>query len=148
VQTSVLIQRTRRLPKARGLFVWALWVSLGAALAGCIVVPAGRRGGGPDGPYSSGGGGGPGGYGYGTPAPGWSGEAVVVAPPAPVYEVIPAAPGLGYIWIGGHWRWQLNRHIWIGGQWALPPRGYSVWVPHRWERGQRGWVEHPGRWRR
>lgn len=72
---------------------------------------------------------------------------VVEAPPAPQYEVIPAAPAAGYVWLGGYWTWRLGRHAWIGGRWALPPAGH-YWVPHRWDRGPRGWSERPGRWER
>lgn len=90
-----------------------------ALLAGCYVVPVGHR------PYD-----GP----------------VVEAPPPPAqYEVVPAAPAVGHIWIGGYWTWRLGRHVWIGGRWAVPPPG-QVWVPHRWDRGPRGWSERPGYW--
>lgn len=95
-----------------------------AALSACYVVPVGGYRGG--GPYES-------------------GPGVEYAPPAPQYEVIPAAPALGYLWLGGHWSWRLGRHAWIGGRWALPPQGH-YWVPHRWDRGPRGWSERPGHW--
>lgn len=105
---------------------WAA-AALGAALlSGCYVVPLGYPGGG------------------GSP---YAGEVIDVAPPAPQYEVVPAAPALGYVWIGGHWTWHLGRHLWIGGRWATPPSGHH-WVPHRWERGPRGWSPHPGYWQR
>lgn len=103
---------------------WIPAALLTALLSGCYIVPAG---------YPRG----------GYPA----GEVVDVAPPAPQYEVVPAAPGLGYVWIGGYWNWQLGRHVWVGGRWALPPAGHT-WVPHRWERGPRGWSSYPGYWRR
>lgn len=94
------------------------------SLTGCVIAPYGRHAGyDTDGPY------------------------VDAAPPPPQYEVIPVAPALGYVWLGGYWTWNLGRHVWIGGRWALPPGGHH-WSPHRWERGPRGWREHPGQWRR
>lgn len=108
---------------------WSRWIPaalLATLLSGCYVVPIG---------YPRGGG-----------AP-QAGEVIEVAPPAPQYEVVPAAPALGYVWIGGHWTWHLGRHLWIGGRWAVPPGGHH-WVPHRWERGPRGWSSHPGHWQR
>lgn len=116
----------------RGLLGAAL--ALPALLAGCYVVPIGA-------PHGRGPGGGRGG-GHDD-----GGAWVQVPPPAPRYEPIPVAPGPGYLWIGGYWSWQVNRHVWIGGRWALPPAGH-VWVPHRWDRGRRGWSERPGHWGR
>lgn len=110
---------------SRWLF-WAPAALVAALLSGCYVVPLG---------YPRGGGMQP------------SGEFIEAAPPAPQYEVIPVAPAVGYVWIGGHWTWQLGRHLWIGGRWAMPPGGHH-WVPHRWERGQRGWNSLPGHWQR
>lgn len=98
-------------------------LALMTALSACYIVPVGPRGG-----YDA-------------------GPVVVDGPPPPQYEVVPAAPGLGYVWIGGYWTWQLGRHAWVGGRWAVPPAGHS-WVPHRWDRGSRGWSERPGYWQR
>ena len=39
------------------------------------------------------------------------------APPAPLYERIPA-PRHGYVWAPGHWEWNGYRHIWAPGFWA------------------------------
>lgn len=102
---------------------------LGAAalsLAGCVVVP--YRG--PGYAYSS------------EPGP-----VVDSQPPPPQVEVMPVAPGPGYVWIGGHWGWNLGRHVWIGGRWMLPPAGYA-WVPGYWGRHDRGWRWHGGYWGR
>lgn len=34
-------------------------------------------------------------------------------PPPNRVEVIGVAPGLGHIWIGGHWRWVGNDYDWV-----------------------------------
>lgn len=93
------------------------------ALGGCVIAPLPARG-----PYAS-----------------EQGPVVEVAPPSPQYEVVPASPGAGYVWIGGYWTWQLGRHVWIGGRWALPPAGH-VWVPGYWGRAGHGWRWHGGYW--
>jgi len=73
------------------------------------------------------------------------------APPAPLQEMIIAAPGPGYAWVPGFWHWQ-NGWVWLPGHWAMPPRPglnwYGPnWVPHR----EGEWREHEereeGRWR-
>ena len=117
------------------------WLGVGlvfaGSLAGCIVAPV---------PYGRGRGG------YGDPgdyprAP-VEGPVVQVPPPPPQYEVIPVAPVAGWIWIGGHWNWQLGRHVWIGGRWTAPLPGH-VWVGPRWAPAQPGgWRYHGGYWRR
>lgn len=95
-------------------------LAAGAALSGCVVAPVG--------PY------------YGEPV-------VAVAPPPPQYEVVPVAPYPGWLWIGGYWNWQLNRHVWIGGHWEAPRPGWR-YVPHRWDPVPGGWRQAPGRWER
>jgi hypothetical protein len=102
------------------------WVRAGAALAlgaallsGCVVAPVG--------PYP--------------------GEVVAVAPPAPQVEVYGPAPAVGYVWIGGFWRWYGGRHVWVGGHWEAPRPGYH-WVPHRWEPVRGGYRAVPGYWAR
>jgi len=69
------------------------------------------------------------------------------APPMPQYEVAPAAPGGGYVWLGGYWAWNLNRYVWVGGRWAVPPPG-RVWAPGYWSRHGQGWRWRGGYWRR
>jgi hypothetical protein len=50
------------------------------------------------------------------------GEVLVTeAPPPPVYEVMPVAPGLGMYWIGGAYHWE------------RPPRPGAIWVQHHYE---------------
>jgi len=67
-----------------------------------------------------------------------------VAPPAPLYEVVPA-PRSGYAWAPGYWRWEGQRHVWAKGHW-MEARPGSYWVADRWEpRDGRHYYE-PGRW--
>lgn len=69
-----------------------------------------------------------------------------MAPPPPQYEVVPALPYPGAIWIGGYWGWQGGRHQWMPGHYERPRPGYR-WQPHRWEPGPRGgWSLHGGVW--
>lgn len=114
----------------RRFLSFAATAAAGTALSACVVVPAGRG-------YPSAGGYG-GGYG--------DGYEVSVAPPAPHYEVAIAAPGPGFLWIGGHWRWGGHRHAWVPGHWTRPRHGHH-WEPHRWQQHGRGWRESPGHWR-
>lgn len=59
------------------------------------------------------------------------------APPAPIYEVVPA-PRPGYIWAPGHHQWHNNQYVWTTGQWYRERPGYDF-------RGAQ-WVERNGRW--
>jgi hypothetical protein len=71
----------------------------------------------------------------------------VVAPPPARVEVVGVAPGAGFIWIGGYWRWGGAEYVWVPGRWVRPRPGY-VWVPGRWEQRGRRYVWHKGVWRR
>jgi hypothetical protein len=68
---------------------------------------------------------------------------VVQAPPAPVVERMPPAPGPGYAWIEGHWRWEARRgqYVWIRGHWDI-----HMWVAGRWDQRPNGWAWVEGRW--
>lgn len=68
-----------------------------------------------------------------------------IAPPAPLAEVVPPQPGLGYAWVNGYWDWTGDRYVWRRGRWDLRPSG-SVWLRHGWvyDRGRYRLV--PGRW--
>lgn len=70
--------------------------SLGLILSACVVVPT---------PHSS------------YPSSGVYADA---PSPAPRYEVVPVAPFLGAIWIGGYWNRHGGRHMWVPGRWAHP----------------------------
>jgi len=69
---------------------------------------------------------------------------LVVAPPAPQFEVVPAQPP-GYVWAPGYWAWNLDRHIWVRGRPMLLRTGYR-WEPDRWEQHNGNYVRQPGRW--
>ena len=58
-----------------------------AALTGCVVYP------------------------NGAVAPIGSAVYVNEAPPAPIYETVPAAPAVGMIWIPGFWNWLGGRYM-------------------------------------
>jgi hypothetical protein len=75
---------------------------------------------------------------YAAPA----GGAVVVsepAPPSPLVEVMPPAPGSTEIWFWapGCWEWR-GHWVWTSGRWASRPHPRAVWVGPHW--GQRGHV--------
>lgn len=68
------------------------------------------------------------------------------APPAPIYEVVPAARH-GYVWAPGYWEWRGHRHSWVRGHYVAARPGY-VYAPPSWrERGGR-WYMEPARWDR
>ncbi|WP_247664429.1 hypothetical protein [Ideonella alba] len=99
------------------------------ALPACVVVPAHRPA-------------------YGGPPVYESGPVVMapMAPPPPQYEVVPAIPFPGAIWIGGYWNWVGGRHVWVGGRWEAPRHGWH-YEPRRWEPAARGGYELRGGWR-
>ena len=81
--------------------------------------------------------------------------------PAPIVEVVPAAPGAGYAWVPGHWVWR-GGWVWVKGHHirgvvaAMPaevveviparPSPAHYWVKgyHAWEGGR--WAWHRGVW--
>ena len=69
-----------------------------------------------------------------------------VAPPAPRYEVVPAARP-GYVWQPGYWAWNDHRHVWRKGHWVRERKGY-YWHPSRWEQRDGRWHFQNGRWDR
>jgi WXXGXW repeat (2 copies) len=58
---------------------------------------------------------------------------VRVAPPRAVVERPVRAPGRGYVWVGGYYRWGGHAYVWVPGRWAYPPRTAAVWVAPRWD---------------
>lgn len=72
---------------------------------------------------------------------------VSIAPPAPIAEVRVAAPGRGYVWVGGFHRWDGRAYVWVPGRWALPPRAGVVWVAGHWRHHAHGWYWVEGHWR-
>src|SRR5205823_1604597 len=54
------------------------------------------------------------------------------APPSVRIEAQTVAPGPGYIWTPGYWRWSGRDYVWTSGSWVRPPRTTAVWVPGHW----------------
>lgn len=71
---------------------------------------------------------------------------IVVAPPAPMYEVVPVMQP-GYVWAPGYWAWSNDRHIWVRGRTIVQRDGY-LWTPDRWVQQGGSYVRQPGRWER
>ena len=71
---------------------------------------------------------------------------VLIAPPAPRYEVVPA-PRHGYVWAPGYWAWDGRRHVWRSGSWMKERHG-EHWVAHNWEQRGDRWYFHGGHWDR
>ena len=73
---------------------------------------------------------------------------VRVGPPAPIVEARLVAPGPGYLWVPGYYRWDGGAYVWVSGRYELPPRRHAAWVPAHWVReGRRGWFFVEGHWR-
>lgn len=72
---------------------------------------------------------------------------VKVGPPAAPVEVRVAAPGPGYFWTGGYYRWKGSAYVWVPGRWALPPHPGAVWIPGHWKQTPSGWYWKGGHWR-
>ena len=68
------------------------------------------------------------------------------APPAPVYERIPA-PRHGYVWAPGYWNWNGHRYVWQKGHFEKVRKGYSYHRPE-WRQGSNGWTLDRGGWQR
>lgn len=70
------------------------------------------------------------------------------APPPPVRaEYYGAAPGPGFVWVGGYWGWSGGNYAWVPGRWQRPPRAHAVWVRPYWEHRGGRYRFHEGRWR-
>jgi hypothetical protein len=68
-------------------------------------------------------------------------------PPRERVEVVGVAPGPGYAWVRGFWRWGGAEYAWVPGRWTAPQRGFHRWEPGQWRHGRRGWFWAEGRWR-
>lgn len=68
-------------------------------------------------------------------------------PPAPQVEVTPPSPGRGYVWTGGAWQWNGDRHVWSSGRWQQPPAANQFWVAGHWTQARGAWNYVPGTWR-
>jgi hypothetical protein len=86
------------------------------------------------------------GYG-GTAVYGYPGQPVLVqpAPPAPMYEPIPA-PRQGYLWAPGHYVWDNGQYVWRTGQWIAARPGYAWQAAHWEQRADGSWYLVGGAW--
>jgi hypothetical protein len=87
---------------------------------------------------------------------------VVRHPPAPIAEVIPAAPSSGANWVSGHWVWRDAKWEWVTGHWygghvrpippviveqiTVAPAPHAYWVPGHWKFERGDWVWIKGRY--
>src|SRR5499433_3876371 len=56
-------------------------------------------------------------------------EVLVTRAPPPVrVETQTVAPGSGYVWTTGYWRWTGVDYVWVPGSWIARPRLAAVWV--------------------
>ncbi|HEY2747792.1 MAG TPA: YXWGXW repeat-containing protein [Polyangia bacterium] len=70
------------------------------------------------------------------------------APPAEKAEgARPAAPGYGYIWVGGYWDYLDGNYIWRDGRWVQGKPDYE-YVRARYEFDGKAWVFHRPHWKR
>jgi len=75
----------------------------------------------------------------------YNGVVVQSAPPAPLYEAVPASRE-GYIWAPGHYVWDNGRYVWRGGEWMASRPGYA-WQAAHWEQRTDGsWYLVGGTW--
>src|SRR6266498_3496265 len=56
------------------------------------------------------------------------------------------APGPGYVWTTGYWRWTGSDYVWVPGSWLTRPRPAAVWVTGHWVRRPGGWAWVAGHW--
>lgn len=70
-----------------------------------------------------------------------------VGPPPAVVERRIDAPGPGYVWQPGYYRWDGREYRWMPGHYELAPRARATWVPGHWEHDRRGFYWVDGRWR-
>jgi hypothetical protein len=72
---------------------------------------------------------------------------VDVAPPAPVAEVIPVAPGPDFFWIGGRWQWN-GRWVWVNGHFDRHPHYHpgAYWENGHWDNYHGRYVWREGHW--
>lgn len=69
---------------------------------------------------------------------------VGIAPPPPLYEVVPAARP-GWIWAPGAWRWRYGRYVWVPGHWIGARPGFA-YLPAGWVSVHGGWRWRAGGW--
>jgi hypothetical protein len=69
---------------------------------------------------------------------------VTQPPPAARVEVQTVAPGPGYVWTPGYWRWTGADYVWVSGSWVVRPRPSAVYVRGHWVRRTGGYIWVPG----
>jgi WXXGXW repeat (2 copies) len=72
---------------------------------------------------------------------------VRVGPPAPIVEARIVAPGPGYEWVPGFYRWDGRGYLWVVGRYELPPRARARFVEGHWAHERQGWYFVEGHWR-
>ena len=68
-------------------------------------------------------------------------------PPEKAEGTRPAAPGYGYIWVGGYWDYLDGNYIWTDGRWVQGKPDYE-YVRARYEYDGKAWVFHRPHWKR
>ncbi len=68
------------------------------------------------------------------------------APPPSPYEAVPRAPGPGYVWRPGHWRWTGHRYVWVRGVYLARDPHWHHWVDGHWVPRAGTWVWVPAHW--
>jgi WXXGXW repeat (2 copies) len=68
-------------------------------------------------------------------------------PPPPIrYEVRPAMPSPGYVWVDGYWGVNGGRYVWVPGVWRRPPYAGAYWSHPHYDHYNDGWHMHEGHW--
>jgi hypothetical protein len=83
----------------------------------------------------------------GAPPPPVGAVYVERRPPPTRVEVIGPRPAVGYVWIGGYWRWGPGDYVWVPGRWTIVEPGHRKWVKGRWAHRGRVWYWIDGHWR-
>jgi hypothetical protein len=68
------------------------------------------------------------------------------APPPPENEVVPASPGVEYVWVHGYHRWDGHHYVWVRGRYEHRPHANAQWRVAHWEARGRGHVWIEGNW--
>ena len=68
-------------------------------------------------------------------------------PPEKAEGTRPAAPGFGYIWVGGYWDYLDGNYIWRDGRWVQGKPDYE-YVRARYDYDGKSWVFHRPHWKR
>ena len=71
-----------------------------------------------------------------------------VAPPAVKTEARPESPGTGWVWIQGHWEWNVSQEtwVWVDGTWEQPPEDGTAWTDPEYQDNNGDWMYVPGYW--